>query len=1240
MKERQEFAGTGRYEVRGHLGTGASGDVYKVFDRKLRTLVALKTLHKTDPVAIHRFKREFRSLTGVDHPNLAQLYELESHEGRWFFTMELVEGPDFVEHAQLRNGAEPAAVERLRGALRQLAEGLRALHDAGMLHRDVKPSNVRVTAGGRVVLLDFGLVKELFDASVYETLEGAEVSGTPAYMSPEQAAGLKATPASDWYSVGAVLYQALTGRLPFPGGFLKMLTDKQKTDPPPPAEVVPGVPADLADLAMALQAREPAARPGGGEVLRRLGAAAPASRQGATHSSGPGAPYVGREAHLERLLEAFRATCEGRTEVVWVEGSSGMGKSSLVRHFLSLARQEREDAVVLVGRCHERESVPYKALDELIDALSRFLRQLPDHEVEVLMPANVRALGRLFPALRRVPAVAGAHREAVAVPDSREQRRRAFAALRELLGRLGQRRPLVLSIDDLQWGDLDSAALLIEILRPPDPPPLLLVGTFTAEERQTSPLLQELLAADFGDAAEVREVLVQELSPAATRQLVLELLGERGGGAQALADAIAQESGGNPFFVDELVRLARTEAGRDRDGGSLPAEMERALAHAMSVERMIEARLERLSPEARRLLEAVAVAGRPTALDVARQAAELGRDTQAAVTSLRGASLVRIRSSREREEIETYHDRIREAVTRTLDEARKSHLHRRLALALEGSGRADPETLAHHYHGAGDRQMAAKFAGEAGDQAQEALAFDRAARLYRIAAGHEAFAAAEARVLQVKLGEALSNAGRGAEAARAFLRGAEGAMAARALELRRRAAEQLLISGRIDEGLETVRAVLASIGMKLTATPRRTLLSLAWRILRLKLRGRGFKERDPSQISAEELIRVDTCWSVSIGLGTVDTIRGMDFGKRHLLLALRAGEPYRVARALAIEAGYSATGGSKARERTSGLVREAMTLAERVGHPHALGLANMTAGVAAYLEGRWKRALELLDRAEGVLRDHCTGVTWELDTAMSFQLRSLLLMGEVGEVRKRLPRCLKDVRDRGDLYAEVNLRSRVAWVVHLADDRPDRALAELADAIGRWSQRGFHIQHYWHLTGQVETALYRGDAVAAWEALEGAWPRIGRSLLLRIQFTRTEGRHLRCRGALAAAAAAGVDTARGKALLKLVDGELRRIAAEKVSWARPLVELVRAGLATLKGDGGTAQELLVSAAAGFDAADMGLYAAVARRRRGELAGGDERLVREADAWMTAHGIRNFARMSDVLAPGRWSDGSP
>lgn len=1242
-----EFQGTERYEVRGKLGSGTSGDVYRVHDRKLGTMVALKTLHKSDPVAIHRFKKEFRSLADVNHPNLVQLYELESADAdRWFFTMELVDGFDFIEYTRpdsdpqatkrLTNDPRVSGEERLRAALRQLSEGLVALHNAGMLHRDIKPSNIRVTVEGRVVLLDFGLVKELYSGALYETIDGTEVSGTPAYMAPEQAAGLQVTPASDWYSVGAILYEALTGRIPFAGGFIKILTDKQKMDPPAPQEIAPGIPDDLAELSMELQSREMDKRPNGEQVLGRLGGEAiMIGRTTFSSSSTLSAPFIGRDTQLRTLVESLEKSRQGQASLVLVEGSSGMGKSALVRRFLNQARETDESSVLLAGRCYERESVPYKAFDELIDDLSRYLRRLSDQEVEILMPTNVLALARLFPALRRVQAVAGAqNRNVLDIPDSRELRRRAFSAFREMLYRLAQRHPLVLHIDDLQWGDLDSVALLNEILRPPDPPPMVVVVCYLSEE-QDAPFLQELLAADFGDTCDCRQLLVEELSPVEAQMLAMERLGNDSGSTE-LASTIARESGGSPFFIDELVRSARAEAGLGHGGTDFSEEVERTLASKTSLENMVFARLRKLSAEAQRLLAVVAVSGSPIEIEVARQAAELGRETQAAITSLRGSSLVRIRSSQERDQIEPYHARITEAMVSHLDKDTRKRLHQRLAVALDGTGRADPETLALHFHEAGEIERAAAFATEAAEKAKEALAFDRAARLYRLALSYGAGGSVdENRRLQVALGESLSNAGRGAEAAQAFLKGAEGAMKAETLELRRRAAEQLLHSGHMDEGQETVSQVLASIGMKLAPTARASLMSLMRSILRLKLRGLKFKERDPSQIAAEELIRVDTCWSVCTGLSTVDTIRGMDFGKRNLILSLDAGEPYRVARALAMEAGYVGTGGTKAEAKTSELLREAMTLAERVNNYHALGFVNLMSGMTSYLAGRWRKGLELLDRAEAILRDNCTGVTWELDTAMAFQLRSLLMIGDLNEIRRRLPGALQDVRDKGDLYAEVNLRSRTSWVVLLVDDKPEEARQEADAAIALWSRQGFHIQHYWHMTSAVEIALYQGDPMGAWRAIEEKWPQLEKSMLLRIQFTRNEARYVRARAALAAAAASSGDEA--KTLRKIAEAEAKSIASEKIFWTAPLAQLLQAGLASLDGNKNAALDLLIKAAAGFESSDMEIFAAVSRRCRGLLMGTTgERFVNEAAAWMKEHNVRDVERLSSVFAPGRWT----
>src|SRR5262249_24228958 len=323
----------------------------------------------------------------------------------------------------------------------------------------------------------------------------------------------------------------------------------------------------------------------------------------------------------------------------------------------------------------------------------------------------------------------------------------------------------------------------------------------------------------------------------------------------------------------------------------------------VSLGKMLQARLHRLPPEARRLLDVVAIAGRPLAQAVAARAAELGAEDRQALSVLRAGHLVRTRGVRDRDEIEAYHDRIREAAVALLAASDQRDCHRRLAVALEGSERADPEAMALHWRGAGETERAAEYAEVAAAKAEQALAFDRAARLYALALELRPPDYPERRELRAAMAQALANAGHGTEAAEAYLEAAVGAKEADALEYQRRAAEHLMRCGHIDRAMETLRRVVAAADLELPRTPpRRAVMSLLSRRLRLKLRGLRFREHDSTQISPRELRRIDICFSMASVLSKVDTIRGADFQTKNLLLALEAGEPFRVARALAAEA--------------------------------------------------------------------------------------------------------------------------------------------------------------------------------------------------------------------------------------------------------------------------------------------------------------------------------------------------
>jgi hypothetical protein len=1190
------------------------GVVYDALDDQRGHRVALKTLKQPGPDAIYRLKREFRAMADISHPNLVQLYDLVVGNDGVSYSMEVIEGADFVAHcrgleqktASRSNdsmstdvtlpevmpgeGLKPQSrvdEARLRRALPQLVGALRTLHGAGLVHRDVKPSNVMITDDGRVVLLDFGL------AAHRQSLDKESMSGligTVAYMSPEQASeSTDVGPSSDWYAVGVMLYEALTGRLPHTGTFVEVLIAKRSKLPPRPSSLVEGIPADLDDLCMRLLATDETARAGDAEMAAAFGGEERDRNTGRLDTTL--APrFIGRGAEMRALEAAVAVVRGGKPAVAWVRGPSGIGKSTLIAETLARIATQHRGAVILRGRCYEQELVPFKAVDGLIDGLSRFWRRMPDAEAAAILPRAASSLPRLFPVLARVGVVA----EAPAMAESRdplEMRGRAFGALREVLQRLSDRRLVVMFLDDLQWVDGDTLNLLEEVLRPPDAPRVLLLVS-SRSETPARGLDEAVTRMDV----HVTRLDLGPLDTSEARKLVDSLLGDDGGD---VTDRVVREAAGSPFFLGELVRYLQT-VGRSA---------------SVDIGDVVRRRISLLPASARRLLELVAIAGEPVRLRELAAAAGVDLEQVARdVRVLRVDHLVRSPGGRDDDRVEPYHDRMRAAILDLLDGEARKQRHRSLAVAIGGD--ASPARLARHWAGAGDPARAATHARHAAERATATFDFESACELYRMALDLGEHAADDRRELRIDLGHALRCAGRSAEAAEVFFAAADGPDAMQRLELRRTSAELFLSAGLIERGITVLREVLAEFGEDLPASSRQALSRFIWHYLRHRIGSMRYTPRDASQIAPRELLRLDCYISLGLTLGMVDTLTGAMYQAKGMAMALKLGEPTRIFRIGGLFAIFlGAQGGGSAR-RGRELIEWAAALPWPRGDDYQLAFLATARGFHSYFAGEFEQASVLLGEGERRLTEGTTGTVSELNNARVIRCQGLRFQGRYLALRERCDEYLRDARHRGDQYLKSTLH-RAMNQLWLAEDDVEGAREALLQATWSASASAFHLQHWYELRAIAELGLYTGEIDA--EALRGPMEAARTSRLFRVQTVRAEAAWLRMR--LALAGVAGGDA--GK--------EIAALDKERIGFASVWAGLGRAALA------GADRRVAILESVQREAEQRAMHscARAAQWRLGEALGGvrGEEEKHKAAEGFAAEGVVRPEQMVEVLAPG-------
>ncbi|MDJ0763881.1 MAG: AAA family ATPase [Myxococcota bacterium] len=1196
-----------RFIIKALLGSGGMGVLYEALDTKHNTTVALKTLLAVNSSAIYRLKQEFRALADLTHPNLVGLHELFFDEdlNQWFFTMDLVPGDTLFE----RLGASPEE-SLVRSLFCQLARGIQAIHDKGKLHRDLKPSNAIVTPDGRVVILDFGLVSDQQEGGVGQTVLGDSSSGTPLYMSPEQCGGEPASIASDWYAFGTMLFEALTGMAPFAGPDCKITMQKQMEDPPQPGDLRSVDPRkdiaeDLASLTWRLLSRDPEKRPGFEEIIVVLDTQRRTSERWGNFGQGV---FIGREHELATVKAAFEGTDAGYPAIVLVEGTSGIGKTAFVERFLSTL-QSQSKAVILTGRCFERESVPYKACDSIIDALSHFLHKISPSRAASLMPRHIHALARIFPVFRRLKVVREIKLRRPLPADPVELRRLGFSALKELLLRIAEQEPLVLFVDDLHWIDKDSAELLSAIVSFPDPPPLLLIGAYRNDEISNNPGLSSL-HNHLGGQREL-DLTVIHLGPLNADEchtLTHNLLSR---GFFNQIDAIARESRGNPFFLVEMSRHAAA-----------------AQVWGTKLDDLITHRVSSLPDAQRDLLEAVCISARPIDQDLLNSLLPK-QDTARCIRELLTQNLIRYKSDSS-SKLTCYHDQIRVVVIAALHESRSQLWHTRFFEAMEQQAAPDLTALIEHYLAAKAYSKAGACAVDAGAQAEETLAFGKAAELYRIAVDHANVDEKGRIELRIKLAQSLANSMRNAEAGREYLQISQVAGQLERGALRQKGAEQLLFSGRTLEGLAVLKEAFEENGLDFQALQQKNPFASL-----MALDAMGYQYTLRSEIDPAELRRLDIMWAAGLGTYQLKDDASMVFLTAHAQKALEVGEPLHLARALAMMSKYNFCFGMEAPPSFTQLKK----LSAEIPNPIIAAWLDMAAANQAFWFCRFKESIEIFKRAEAFLLQECSGIARELSAARVIAALAYSYLYEMDAIWSTCTRWLGEAQENENIHLSASFTAMLTprWIVA---DKPDNAVRELEALLSRLSKEANIITR---LNGEMFLALsksYMGD-VAAWDRLNATVTAFD-STVYRASPMLTCTYHWH-RGHAAIALAS--KHPQPEALLHCAEQDAHIVETPiavdgsplDIDYWQSLGMLLRAGIAAAKGDTPLSRRL-IDASLDIMARDKNknrLFEASARYRQAQLMGGREGEEQQAIsiAALRNMGVNNPSRWNDYAAPG-------
>jgi class 3 adenylate cyclase len=723
----------GRYRIERFLGRGGRKNVFLARDTQAserEVAVAIFDTEGVEETVLARARREAQAMAKLgEHPHIVSVLDSGEDAGVPFIVSEYMPAGDvgsLLESSPERR-LEP---EQALGIAIDVCRALEHAHARGIVHRDLKPANVWLDASGAARLGDFGLATT--DRRSRAAVEGMLV-GTVAYLPPEQALGRSSDARADLYSLGAMLYEMLTGEPPFPGDdAVAIISQHLNAAPVAPSRHRAELPSSLDEPILGLLAKLPDERPEGAAAARReLEAAAkappeefpaPEERQNPLEGLAGGV-FVGRERELEEMRATLEDALSGRGHLLLLTGEPGIGKTRTAEELATYAQVR--GAQVHWGRCHEADGAP--AYWPWSEAIRSYVRDADPVGLAWQLGREAADVAQIVPELRDVLG------EVEELPDlePEQARFRLFDSVGTFLRGASESRPLVIVHDDLHWADEPSLLMLRFIARQIADSGLVLVGTYRDVELGRHHPLAETLS-DLAAIEHSRRITLRGLDAEGIARYI-----EMTAGAEppsGLAEAVREQTAGNPFFVAEVVRLMASEG----QLGDAVGDGGWELAIPQGVREVVGRRLDQLSEHANEILRFAAVCGREFYLDVLDRVCDRPReDVVAVIEQAVGARLV-AESLREPGRYSFAHALVRDTLYAEVPTSQRLNVNREIAEALEEVYADDVDAhlseLAHHFLEAaspGDVGRAIDYAERAARKATAGLAHEEAASLYR-----------------------------------------------------------------------------------------------------------------------------------------------------------------------------------------------------------------------------------------------------------------------------------------------------------------------------------------------------------------------------------------------------------------------------------------------------------------------------------------------------------------------------